>query len=142
MPVELIRSRITRLVGALPPKTKQPNSAAVLTKWIALAESQVGPDGTSGRLGWLVASSVAIAAVQRAVDAEGRQPFCCFATGAGTADRPPWSSFDRQGWPSLRPVPLRQDSSAIPDANGRLWSSRTTIGPTTTEGRRSLAALV
>ena len=69
------RSRIARLVGALPPKAKQPNSAAVLTKWIALAESQVGPDGTGGRLGWLVASSVAIAAVQRAVDAEGRPLF-------------------------------------------------------------------
>ncbi len=35
----------------------------------------IGPDAKGGRLGWLIASSVAIAAVQRAVDSDGRQLF-------------------------------------------------------------------
>ena len=75
MPDSPVRSRIAELVGVLPPKDKQPNSANVLSNWITLAESRVGPDATGGRLGWLVASSVAIAAVQRAIDADGRQLF-------------------------------------------------------------------
>ena len=33
---------------------------------------RLGVEARGGRLGWLIASSVAIAAVQRAIDAEGR----------------------------------------------------------------------
>lgn len=47
----------------------------VLNTWIAQAEGQFGEEARGGRLGWLVASSVAIAAVQRAIDADGRQLF-------------------------------------------------------------------
>lgn len=75
MSSELISSRIAKLVAGLAPKAKQPNSSTVLNAWIAQAESRLGPEARGGRLGWLVASSVAIAAVQRAVDAEGRQLF-------------------------------------------------------------------
>ena len=76
MPDEhILPSRIARLIGKLAPKTKQPVSAAVLSNWIAKAESQVGMEGKGGRLGWLVASSVATAAIQRAVDEDGRQLF-------------------------------------------------------------------
>lgn len=75
MSPELISSRIARMVAGLAPKAKQPNSATVLSAWIAQAESKLGPEARGGRLGWLVASSVAIAAVQRAVDADGRQLF-------------------------------------------------------------------
>jgi len=76
MPAEhIIPSRIAALIGGLAPKTKQPVSAAVLSNWIAKAESQVGLEGKGGRLGWLVASSVAIAAIQRAVDEDGRRLF-------------------------------------------------------------------
>jgi hypothetical protein len=75
MPTDVIPSRLAAIIGQLNPKTKQPNSAKTLNAWIAQAESKIGPEGRSGRLGWLVASSVATAAIQRAVDTDGRQLF-------------------------------------------------------------------
>lgn len=74
MPAEL-PSPFVRAVAALPPKTKQPASAAILNNWIAQAETRLGPEARAGRLGWLVASSVAIAAVQRAVDSDAQPLF-------------------------------------------------------------------
>lgn len=59
----------------LKPKTKEPVSAQVLNTWIAQAEGKLGDEAKGGRLGWLVASPVAVAAVQRAIDAEGRNLF-------------------------------------------------------------------
>jgi hypothetical protein len=72
---EHIGSRLAVLLGTLKPKTKQPVSTKVLNTWIAQAEGQLGDEAKGGRLGWLIASSVAIAAVQRALDADGRQLF-------------------------------------------------------------------
>lgn len=71
---EPVASRIAALLRTLTPKSKQPASATVLNNWIAQAEGKLGPEARGGRLGWLIASSVAIAAVQRAIDADG-QPF-------------------------------------------------------------------
>ncbi|MQB01994.1 MAG: hypothetical protein GEU78_17320 [Actinobacteria bacterium] len=68
-------SRIAALLRTLTPKAKQPVSAKVLNTWITQAEGKLGPEAKGGRLGWLIASSVAIAAVQRAIDADGRQLF-------------------------------------------------------------------
>jgi len=64
---------IARLRG-LRPKEKQPNSATVLNNWIAKAERDLEIDD-SGRLGWLVASTVVTAALQRAVAADGGRRF-------------------------------------------------------------------
>jgi hypothetical protein len=73
---EPVESRLAALLRTLKPKAKQPVSATVLNNWIAHAEGKIGgPDVKAGRLGWLIASSVAIAAVQRAIDADGRQLF-------------------------------------------------------------------
>lgn len=79
---EPLASRLAELLRALRPKKKQPVSATVLNNWIARAEGRLGDEARGGRLGWLVASSVAIAAVQRAIaavqraiDADGRQLF-------------------------------------------------------------------
>jgi hypothetical protein len=69
------QSRIAELLRRLTPKAKQPTSASVLNGWISQAEGKLGAEASGGRLGWLVASSVAIAAVQRAVDENGRQLF-------------------------------------------------------------------
>ena len=52
---------------------KEPNSAAVLDRWVAAAQQAAGIE--AGRLGWLVASTVVIAALQRAVDDTGRTHF-------------------------------------------------------------------
>ncbi len=75
MATEHIGSRLAALLRTLAPKTKQPHSTRVLETWIAQAEGKLGDEARGGRLGWLVASSVAIAAVQRAIDAEGRHLF-------------------------------------------------------------------
>lgn len=72
---EPVGSRIAALLHTLAPKMKQPVSATVLNNWIAQAEGKLGQEAKGGRLGWLIASSVAIAAVQRAIDADGRQLF-------------------------------------------------------------------
>jgi hypothetical protein len=72
---ERLGSRVAALLRTLNPKTKQPASAAILNQWITQAEGKLGPEAKAGRLGWLVASSVAIASVQRAIDADGRQLF-------------------------------------------------------------------
>lgn len=72
MTAEHAGSRLAALLRALTPKAKQPVSAAVLNNWIAQAEGKLGDEAKGGRLGWLVASSVAIAAVQRATDVDGR----------------------------------------------------------------------
>jgi hypothetical protein len=68
-------SRIAALLGMLVPKAKEPASTKVLNGWITQAESKLGDEAQGGRLGWLVASSVAVAAVQRALDADGRRLF-------------------------------------------------------------------
>ncbi len=72
---EHLGSRLAALLRTLKPKTKEPVSAKVLNTWIAQAEGTLGDEARGGRLGWLVASSVAIAAVQRAIDTEGRHLF-------------------------------------------------------------------
>lgn len=68
-------SRLAGLLRTLKPKTKEPVSTKVLNTWIAQAEGKLGDEARGGRLGWLIASSVAIAAVQRAIDTEGRRLF-------------------------------------------------------------------
>ncbi len=68
-------SRLAALLRSLKPKAKQPISTNVLNAWISQAEGQLGEEAKGGRLGWLVASSVAVAAVQRAIDADGQQLF-------------------------------------------------------------------
>jgi hypothetical protein len=75
MATEHVGSRLAALLRTLTPKTKQPVSTRVLDTWIAQAEGKIGDEARGGRLGWLVASSVAIAAVQRAIDVDGRQLF-------------------------------------------------------------------
>jgi hypothetical protein len=60
-------------LAQLPDRGKEPNSAAVLERWVAAAQLAAGVE--AGRLGWLVASTVVIAALQRAVDETGRSHF-------------------------------------------------------------------
>ncbi len=49
-------------LAALPDRGKAPVSARVLETWVAQAQPRVGVD--AGRLGWLIASTVVIAALQ------------------------------------------------------------------------------
>lgn len=61
-------------VAQLKPKDKEPNSVATLAKWIDYAERQIGGQNT-GRLAWLVASSVVVAKLQQVVDERGDARF-------------------------------------------------------------------
>ena len=47
----------------------------MLDVWIAHAAGRIGDEAAGGRLGGLIASSIAVAAVQRALDTDGRQLF-------------------------------------------------------------------
>jgi hypothetical protein len=61
------------LIGSLPGRAKEPTNARVLDAWIASAHDRVKLD--SGRLSWLVASTVVVAALQRAVGSTDRPTF-------------------------------------------------------------------
>ena len=75
MSKDVLPSRVAEMLEVLPAKDKQPASAKVLDAWISHAQGQLGIEAQGGRLGWLIASSVAIAAVQRALDSDGRHLF-------------------------------------------------------------------
>lgn len=60
---------------ALSPKLKTPASARILTTWVLQCEKSMGIPSEGGRLGWLVASTVVIAALQRALDQDGTSRF-------------------------------------------------------------------
>ena len=66
-----VGSKLAALLRTLKPKMKEPISAKVLNTWIAQAEGQLGDEARGGQLGWLIASSVAVGAVQRALDEAG-----------------------------------------------------------------------
>ena len=69
------RFSLSEQLAELKPKAKSPASMSMLNKWIAEAERRLGTAVKGGRLGWLIASSVAVAAVQRATDEQGEQLF-------------------------------------------------------------------
>ncbi|OCI32153.1 nucleotidyl transferase AbiEii/AbiGii toxin family protein [Oerskovia enterophila] len=60
-------------LAELPAKNKEPASVTVLNSWLLQAEKRLGDRG--GRLAWLVASTVVIAALQRALDTTGQPLF-------------------------------------------------------------------
>ncbi|MDR1152793.1 MAG: hypothetical protein LBK72_10050 [Bifidobacteriaceae bacterium] len=60
-------------IGGLKPKDKNPRSARILNAWITQAEDKLS--SSCGRLGWLVASAMVTAALQRAVDDAGQSRF-------------------------------------------------------------------
>lgn len=67
-------------LDSLKPKGKEPRSRSVLDSWIAHAEAAID-SARQGRLSWLIASTVAVAALQRVVDESGA---CCFSLKGGT----------------------------------------------------------
>lgn len=64
---------LPRALAALKPKDKAPASSSMLSGWINQTEQRVGSHG--GRLSWLVASTVVVAALQRALDVDGQPHF-------------------------------------------------------------------
>jgi len=66
-------TNLAAALSALKPKAKTPASVRVLSTWIAQAQDRLGSGGS--RLGWLVATTVVTAALQRAVDETGQARF-------------------------------------------------------------------
>nr|WP_052367172.1 nucleotidyl transferase AbiEii/AbiGii toxin family protein [Paraoerskovia marina] len=57
-----------KTLADLKPKAKPPASASILAQWVTHAEKALDVPAAGGRMGWLVASTVVIAALQRASD--------------------------------------------------------------------------
>jgi hypothetical protein len=64
---------LAEALAGLKPKNKNPASSKVLNAWIAKAETDLNSDG--GRLGWLVATTVVAAILQKATDDAGTPRF-------------------------------------------------------------------
>jgi len=65
------QSPFSEAINQLKPKEKEPRSARVLDGWVAQAQQTLGGEISGGRLGWLIASTVVVAALQRVVDEAG-----------------------------------------------------------------------
>ncbi|WP_421742057.1 nucleotidyl transferase AbiEii/AbiGii toxin family protein [Cellulomonas sp.] len=66
---------VPRPLSELKPKTRPPASVSILSQWINHAERTLGVPAAGGRMGWLVASTIVIAVLQRAVDTAGTPTF-------------------------------------------------------------------
>jgi hypothetical protein len=71
---DINRTVLANDLKELTPKGKDPHSVSVLDKWIALAENEMGL-GQSGRLAWLIASTVVTAKLQQVLDDAGNGRF-------------------------------------------------------------------
>ena len=67
-------SRIRDALESQKPKNKEPVSKRVLDRWIDKIENTI-PDEKSGRLSWLVASTVVTATLQKALGSDGQSRF-------------------------------------------------------------------
>lgn len=67
-------------LARLKPKAKEPNSRGVLDSWIAKAEIELN-DWGSGRLSWIISTTICAAKLQSVLDSQGRS---CFALKGGT----------------------------------------------------------
>lgn len=65
---------LSKDLGSLKPKTKEPSTARVLNSWIAHAENDLGVS-SNGRIAWLVATTIVAAKLQQVVDELGTSRF-------------------------------------------------------------------
>lgn len=68
------RFDLTGKLAGLKPKSKEPRSIRVLDSWISHAENELSI-GQSGRLAWLIASTVVAAKLQQVIDSAGASRF-------------------------------------------------------------------
>jgi hypothetical protein len=61
------------LLSQLPERGKEPTSVSILNNWVQQAQSKA--ELPSDRLGWLVASTVVVAVLQRALHSDGHPRF-------------------------------------------------------------------
>ena len=68
------------LMAEMKPRGKEPRNVGVLDSWIDHAENNFGV-ASSGRVRWLIASTVIVAMLQRVIDEKGN---CRFSLKGGT----------------------------------------------------------
>ena len=71
---DISENRANEMLAGLKDKAKEPNSVRVLSSWIDRAEQEIGNERT-GRIAWLVASTVTAAKLQQVLDASGKPRF-------------------------------------------------------------------
>ncbi|WP_165062043.1 nucleotidyl transferase AbiEii/AbiGii toxin family protein [Adlercreutzia sp. ZJ154] len=64
----------SKRLDSLKPKDKEPRSRSVLESWIAKAEQEIDP-ARSGRLTWLISTTICSAKLQSVLDAQGKSRF-------------------------------------------------------------------
>lgn len=69
-----VRFVLSEKMASLKPKGKEPRSIRVFDSWIAHAENELSI-GQSGRLAWLIASTVVAAKLQQVIDCAGASRF-------------------------------------------------------------------
>lgn len=67
-------SDLSKRLGGLKPRGKEPKSRSVLESWIARTEQEIDP-ARSGRLAWLISTTVCSAKLQSVLDAQGESRF-------------------------------------------------------------------
>ena len=89
------------LMAGMKPRGKEPRNAGVLDSWIDHAEADFGI-AASGRVRWLIASTVITAMLQQVVDDDNACRFCTVHSVCG---------FDRRldGCEKRRLTPLNKD---------------------------------
>jgi hypothetical protein len=114
----------------LPERGKKPASARVLDTWINQAQDKLGMD--AGRLGWLIASTVVVAALQRAVDETGRSLFpatsrtCSRHLDSGTSVCPIRTS----SWAFTGLIGTQPDATGAAGSPERKRRGESPLGPT------------
>lgn len=76
-------------LAQLKPRNKEPGSKRILETWIAQAQPHAGVD--VGRLGWLIASTVVIAALQQTRDGDTQRPRFLLKGGTYLQHRLQWA---------------------------------------------------
>ncbi|MHB8340488.1 MAG: nucleotidyl transferase AbiEii/AbiGii toxin family protein [Mycobacteriales bacterium] len=107
-------------LSSLRERGKDPASRNVLNAWVNQAQEQVGLD--TGRLGWLIASTVVVAALQRAIDADGRSRFL-LKGGTYLQHRMSWTSRPTKDIDGLVRGDIEDFLTVLDDALRPPWGS-------------------
>lgn len=109
-------------LAAMKERGKEPNSASVLNAWVTHAQQEVGLE--QSQLGWLIASTVGIAALQRAIDADGRSRFV-LKGGTYLQHRLSWSGRATKDVDGMVRGDIDEFLGAVDDALAQPWGPLT-----------------
>jgi hypothetical protein len=109
-------------LASMKERGKEPNSAGVLNAWVTHAQQEVGLE--QSQLGWLIASTVVIAALQRAIDADGRSRFV-LKGGTYLQHRLSWSGRATKDVDGMVRGDIDEFLSAVDDALAQPWGPLT-----------------